>query len=131
MTSIFYLIILDSIHKRLTEKTLEMIRKERQGEHIESRIIKKVIHSYVEIGQAVNVSQLKSEKKLKNYDERFLEAFLVDTGLFYAAESSHYINTHSISDYLKKARLKITFPVKTVVLSNLRFHGSKYKLMRP
>ena len=65
-----------------------MIRKERQGEQIESRIIKKVIHSYVEIGQAVNVSQLKSEKKLKNYDERFLEAFLVDTGLFYAAESS-------------------------------------------
>ena len=97
---------LDSIHKRLTEKTLEMIRKERQGEQIESRIIKKVIHSYVEIGQAVNVSQLKSEKKLKNYDERFLEAFLVDTGLFYAAESSHYINTHSISDYLKKERLK-------------------------
>ena len=99
---------LDSIHKRLTEKTLEMIRKERQGEQIESRIIKKVIHSYVEIGQAVNVSQIKSEKKLKNYDERFLEAFLVDTGLFYAAESSHYINTHSISDYLKKERLKIT-----------------------
>ena len=101
----FIVIILDSIHKRLTEKTLEMIRKERQGEQIESRIIKKVIHSYVEIGQAVNVSQLKSEKKLKNYDERFLEAFLVDTGLFYAAESSHYINTHSISDYLKKGRL--------------------------
>lgn len=99
---------LDSIHKRLTEKTLEMIRKERQGEQIESRIIKKVIHSYVEIGQAVNVSQIKSEKKLKNYDERFLEAFLVDTGLFYAAESSHYINTHSISDYLKKERLKTT-----------------------
>ena len=74
-----------------------MIRKERQGEQIESRIIKKVIHSYVEIGQAVNVSQLKSEKKLKNYDERFLEAFLVDTGLF---------NAHSISDYLKKERLK-------------------------
>ena len=98
-----------------------MIRKERQGEHIESRIIKKVIHSYVEIGQAVNVSQLKSEKKLKNYDERFLEAFLVDTGLFYAAESSHYINTHSISDYLKKARLKTNsaFPVKAVVISNL------------
>ena len=100
---------LDSIHKRLTEKTLEMIRKERQGEQIESRIIKKVIHSYVEIGQAVNVSQIKSEKKLKNYDERFLEAFLVDTGLFYAAESSHYINTHSISDYLKKERLKTTY----------------------
>ena len=91
-----------------------MIRKERQGEQIESRIIKKVIHSYVEIGQAVNVSQLKSEKKLKNYDERFLEAFLVDTGLFYAAESSHYINTHSISDYLKKERLKTSFPVRIV-----------------
>ena len=44
-----------------------MIRKERQGEQIESRIIKKVIHSYVEIGQAVNVSQLKSENaEMKN-----------------------------------------------------------------
>ena len=87
--TIYLKIDLDKIHKRLTAKTLEMIRKERRGEVIDSSILQKVISSYVEIGRAVSLAYSKSQKdiNLKNYEERFLEAFLADTGAFYNGES--------------------------------------------
>ena len=71
-------------------------------------MLKKVICSYVEMGHAVSVSEKQGVLRLENYETHFLEAFLEDTGRFYANESREYIErNHSISDYLKKAEIRL------------------------
>ena len=95
--------------KQITERTLSLIKKEREGEVVNSTLIYKVVSSYVELGRAVSVSEQQPDKTrhLRIYESKFLADYLKETERFYALESSSFIDANPVTEYLKKAESRL------------------------
>ncbi|KAL7420574.1 ubiquitin ligase (cullin) of SCF [Cryptotrichosporon argae] len=97
----------DSIQKRkdeasrLTQAVLRQIEQQRNGEEIDTSLLKKVIESYVSLG--IDESTDQHRQNLEVYQECFQVHFLAATERYYEAESSAFIAGNSVSDYMKKA----------------------------
>ncbi|WWD18765.1 hypothetical protein CI109_103220 [Kwoniella shandongensis] len=85
---------------RLTQAVLRQIEQQRNGEDIDSGLLKKVIDSYVSLGlDEADVQR----QNLDVYKEFFQAPFLATTEQYYRAESSAFVSSNSVSDYMKKA----------------------------
>lgn len=85
---------------RLTQALLRQIEAQRDGEDVDSGLLKKVIDSYVSLGLDEADAQ---RQQLDVYHEYFQDAFIEATKNYYVAESAAYIANNSVSDYMKKA----------------------------
>ncbi|KEP45453.1 putative SCF complex protein cullin 1, partial [Rhizoctonia solani 123E] len=85
---------------------LEIIEKERDGENIDSGLVKKVIDSFVTLG--LNVSD-QNQAQLDVYQKEFQTPFLEATEKYYARESAIFFQKHSSSvpDYIKKTEERL------------------------
>lgn len=94
------------LRRRLTAALLTLIEKERYGEQIDTTLVQGIVQSYVTLGFKKDVTT--DPVDLTFYKTEFESAFLSATDLYYTAESSQFIATNQVSDYMRKvdARLK-------------------------
>ncbi|CAN8075215.1 unnamed protein product [Agarophyton chilense] len=88
-----------SILPRLSETLLESIDKERNGESIDSLLVKSVTRMLAELGR--------DDAGKSVYETVFEDGFLKRTGQFYAREATLYLSETTCSEYLRKANQRI------------------------
>lgn len=97
-------IVFESTKDHLITAVLEMIERQRNGEVIETSLIKTIVDSYVNLG--LDESDL-TKTSITVYRDHFSKPFLEATERYYRAESEQYISEYSVSDYLKKAEARL------------------------
>jgi len=90
---------------RLIQAMLKQIENQRNGEEIDTTLIRKVVDSMVALG--LDDSETSHRSNLEVYKEHFQGPFLAATEQFYRAESEAFVAENSISDYLKKAQARL------------------------
>ncbi|KAM0789674.1 hypothetical protein ACM66B_006536 [Microbotryomycetes sp. NB124-2] len=89
---------------KLTSAVLKLIEKQRQGETIETNLVKKVIDSFVALGLDEADT---NRQNLEVYRDAFEKPFLAATEIFYKAESEQFIAVNSVTEYMKKAEARL------------------------
>eukprot|EP01089_Gocevia_fonbrunei_P002144 TRINITY_DN12137_c0_g1_i1.p1 TRINITY_DN12137_c0_g1~~TRINITY_DN12137_c0_g1_i1.p1 ORF type:complete len:763 (-),score=161.61 TRINITY_DN12137_c0_g1_i1:105-2393(-) len=89
---------------RLTNALLVLIMKERNGEQINTHLVSVCINGYVSLGLS---KEKPKEKTLDIYKADFEEDFLLATEVYYTAESTHFIDTNSVAEYMKKVEQRL------------------------
>ena len=92
------------LRERLTSALLELIEKERNGEQIDTSLVKSVINCYVSLGLTKEKPQ---ETSLVIYKNGFEEELLHQTEVYYTQESSQFIITNTVVDYTKKVEARL------------------------
>ncbi|WVQ84971.1 hypothetical protein IAT38_007135 [Cryptococcus sp. DSM 104549] len=103
---------------RLTAAVLRQIQSQRNGEDVDSSLLKKVIDSYVSLGLDEADAQRQNLEVYKTY---FQAQFIVATEQYYRAESRDFVGSNSVSDYMKKAEARLQEEADRV---NLYLHDS-------
>lgn len=86
--------------QKCTTAVLKLIEASRNGEAVDTSLIKKSIESFVALGLDENDA---NRTNLEVYKEAFEKPFLAQTEKYYTAESNAYIADNSVTDYMKKA----------------------------
>ncbi|GAA6043698.1 hypothetical protein JCM8097_007485 [Rhodosporidiobolus ruineniae] len=89
---------------KLTHAVLKLIEKQRNGETIETDLVKKVIDSFVALGLDETDT---NRQNLEVYREAFEKPFLTATETYYKAESEQYLAENSVTEYMKKAESRL------------------------
>ncbi|GAA6057154.1 hypothetical protein JCM3770_003990 [Rhodotorula araucariae] len=89
---------------KLTTAVLKLIEKQRQGETIETDLVKKVIDSFVALGLDEADT---NRQNLEVYRSAFENPFLTATEAFYTSESEQYLAANSVTEYMKKAEARL------------------------
>ncbi|GAA5907173.1 cullin family protein [Sporobolomyces salmoneus] len=89
---------------KLTNAVLKLIEQQRNGETIETDLIKKVMDSFVALGLDETDS---NRQNLDIYREAFEKPFLAATETYYKAESEQFIGDNSVTEYMKKAETRL------------------------
>lgn len=88
----------------LMDAVLYQIEKQRHGELVPTALLKCVLDSCVSLGiDDVDAVRL----NLDVYLREFQQAFLAATASFYKAESAEFLAHNSMTDYMKKAELRL------------------------
>jgi len=111
------------LKNRITSAVLALIEKERNGEQIDTSLMKGIIESYVSLG-------LTKEESMDVYKQDFEVNFLKDTETFFTIESTDFISKNSISDYMKKVETRIDEELHRVQ-ENGYLHSETKKLLKP
>ncbi|GAA5839676.1 hypothetical protein JCM3766R1_000940 [Sporobolomyces carnicolor] len=98
----FYLHVQQKL--KLTNAVLKLIEQQRNGETIETDLIKKVMDSFVALGLDETDS---NRQNLDIYREAFEKPFLAATETYYKAESEQFIGDNSVTEYMKKAEARL------------------------
>lgn len=91
----FHDIVFNALKRDVRGAILELIRKEREGEIVDRKLIKQVVQIFVDMGDARN--------SLEVYVTDFEEILLSSTADFYSRESSKWAEEDSFPDYMCKA----------------------------
>ena len=96
--------LFEPLQQPLLHAVLEHIERQRNGELIDTHLVKLAIESYVSLGID---QQDPTRPTLEVYEEKFSKPFLEDTTRYYAAESEQFLQNNSVPDYLKKAEQRL------------------------
>jgi cullin 1 len=101
---------------RLTQALLKQIELQRNGEPVDSGLLKRVIDSYggvlaLPVWHAADIYPVSlgldeadaQRSNLEVYKEHFEGPFILATQAYYQAESADFVANNSVSDYMKKA----------------------------
>lgn len=93
----------------LKQALLDLIKKERNGEQIDTSLVAGVIKSFVMLSTAsLGLNKEKpNDQTLDVYKNFFEDDFLTDTEIYYTAESSHFIMINTVADYMKKVETRL------------------------
>lgn len=86
--------------QKCTTAVLKLIEASRNGEAVDTSLIKKSIESFVALGLDETDA---NRTNLDVYKEAFEKPFIIQTEKYYTAESNAYIAENSVTDYMKKA----------------------------
>lgn len=100
------------LRKRLVSALLALIEKERYGMQIDTTLVQGVVYSFVTLGFSTNAQT--DAVNLDFYRTEFESAFLTATEMYYTAESSQFIATNQVSDYMQKVESRIKEEEKRV-----------------
>jgi cullin 1 len=89
----FRVTVFDKIKGDLTKAILAQINKDREGERVDTSLLKRVIDVYVEMG----------ENALDLYETDFQQALLQSTREYYSGRAAAWINSDNVPTYLAKA----------------------------
>lgn len=113
-------VLFQKIDDQVTSAILRLIDKERQGSPINTNLVSAVIQSYVELNVDVGLNteqaDTSKEKTVTIYKSRFEEKFIAETRDFYARESSAFLSSNSILEYMKKIEDRLNEEHKRVGL---------------
>jgi len=91
----FHDIVFNAVKRDVRAAILELIRREREGEMVDRKLIKQVIEIFVDMGGQRN--------SLEVYVQDFEDMLLSTTADFYSRESSKWAEEDSFPDYMCKA----------------------------
>ncbi|BFZ57313.1 ubiquitin ligase (cullin) of SCF [Savitreella phatthalungensis] len=97
-------ILFEDIHEKLLVAVLIHIERHREGEPVETQLIKNAIDSYVSLGID---QQDPTRSTLDVYETHFSKRFLEATAAYYSRESEQFIQHNEVPDYLKKAETRL------------------------
>lgn len=97
----------DAVKREVRVAILELIRREREGEIVDRKLVKDVVEIFVEMGDTRN--------SLEVYVSDFEEMLLTTTADFYSRESTKWSEEDSFPDYMCKAEDRLRQEVERVV----------------
>ncbi|KAL3922533.1 MAG: hypothetical protein SGPRY_004527 [Prymnesium sp.] len=100
-------IVFDAVKREVRVAILELIRREREGEIVDRKLVKDVVEIFVEMGDTRN--------SLEVYVSDFEEMLLTTTADFYSRESTKWSEEDSFPDYMCKAEDRLRQEVERVV----------------
>ncbi|KAI7849620.1 Cullin [Circinella umbellata] len=92
------------VHHNVIAAVLKLIERERNGETIETGLVKNIVESFVSLGLDTTDS---TKSNLDVYREFFETPFINATEVYYTTESEKFISENSIPDYMKKADIRL------------------------
>ncbi|KAI9140141.1 Cullin [Paraphysoderma sedebokerense] len=84
---------------------IKLIEKQRNGETVETSLVKHVVDSFVLLGLD---DQDASKATLDIYIKYFQVPFLENTEVYYKAESEKFLSENSVTEYMKKAESRLS-----------------------
>jgi len=91
-------------NNKLANAILRLIERQRNGESINTGLIKQVVGSFVSLGLD---EQDSNRSNLSVYESAFQTPFLIATENYYKAESEQFLAENTVSEYLKKAEARL------------------------
>ncbi|KAJ8662605.1 hypothetical protein O0I10_001567 [Lichtheimia ornata] len=92
------------VHHNVIAAVLKLIERERNGETIETSLVKNIVDSLVSLGLDTTDS---TKSNLDVYKEYFEAPFIQATEVYYTTESERFITENSVPDYMKKAEVRL------------------------
>ncbi|CAF2885200.1 unnamed protein product [Rotaria sp. Silwood2] len=104
---VWQLVFFQPLQSQITLPCLQLINTERQNEIINTRLIRAVVQSYIELGFQENSSVSNNSHQitsptLKIYKDYMEVPFLQYTEQFYRQEAANFLVHNSMSEYLRK-----------------------------
>ncbi|CAO3589467.1 unnamed protein product [Absidia cylindrospora] len=116
-------ILFQYIHHNLISAVLKLIERQRNGESIETGLIKNVVESFVALGLD---SKDTTRSNFSVYREFFETPFIDATEVYYKTESEKFISENSVPDYMKKAETRLAEEENRV---EMYLHESTHKTL--
>ena len=116
----FHDIVFNAVKRDVRTAILELIRRERESEIIDRKLVKDVVEIFVEMGGARN--------SLEVYVTDFEDMLLSTTADFYSRESSRWAEEDSFPDYMGKAEDRLTQEQQRV--ANYLHSSTEEKLLK-
>ncbi|KAL1915654.1 uncharacterized protein VTP21DRAFT_6413 [Calcarisporiella thermophila] len=92
------------VHHNVMAAVLKLVERQRNGESIETSLIKSVVDSFVALGLDDTDA---TKSTLEIYQKHFEKPFIDATELYYKAESEKFVSENSVPDYLKKVEARL------------------------
>ncbi|KAI8334356.1 Cullin [Chlamydoabsidia padenii] len=116
-------ILFKYVHHNVISAVLKLIERQRNGESIETGLIKSVVESFVALGLD---SKDTTKSNFSVYREYFETPFIEATEVYYKTESEKFISENSVPDYLKKAESRLAEEENRV---EMYLHPSTHKVL--
>lgn len=86
-------LVFEEVHGKAKDAVLNVINKEREGEHIDRALLKNILDIFVEIGMS----------SMERYEQNFEVYMLEDAASYYSLKASNWIMEDSCPDYMLKS----------------------------
>ncbi|KAI5842861.1 Cullin [Tricharina praecox] len=97
--------LFDDVQKHVMDGVLKLVEKQRNGETIETAMVKSIVDSFVSLGLDENDS---TKSTLDVYRKYFELPFLEATTAYYQIESKQFVAENNVVEYMKKAETRLT-----------------------
>ncbi|KAG9292004.1 hypothetical protein G9A89_017903 [Geosiphon pyriformis] len=93
-----------NVQQKVMAAVLKLIERQRNGETVETGLVKLVVESFVSLGLDDADS---SKSTLDVYRDYFEKPFVDATQIYYKAESEKFVSENSVTEYMKKAEARL------------------------
>ncbi|KAF9952455.1 hypothetical protein BGZ70_000594 [Mortierella alpina] len=109
------------VERNVMAAVLQLIERQRNGESVETSLLRNVVESFVSLGLDENDSK---KTTLEVYRQYFEKPFVNATEVYYKMESEKFLSENSVTEYMKKAEARLAEEESRV---QMYLHASTHK----
>ncbi|KAG0037208.1 hypothetical protein BGZ82_002969 [Podila clonocystis] len=109
------------VERNVMTAVLQLIERQRNGESVETGLLRNVVTSFVSLGLDENDSK---KTTLEIYRDFFEKPFVSATEVYYKMESEKFLSENSVTEYMKKAEARLAEEESRV---QMYLHASTHK----